>query len=205
MNEELTYVTGNYGKYISVKEYFEKRNISINYFKCDLEELDINDIELISHKKALDAFNILKSPCFVADTGFYIEDYPNNPGYPGAFVKRSNISSDIDSLLEVMKDKTNRKCKFVDCLTFYDGENFYTFYGTSEGTLSKEKRGNQIKKAKSNLWYVFIPNNYEKTLAEMTDEERINRQDKHTSATQEFLEWYVNVYKKNKSLKKIIV
>lgn len=79
------------------------------------------------------------------------------------------------------------------------------FYGTSEGTLSKEKRGNQIKKAKSNLWYVFIPNNYEKTLAEMTDEERINRQDKHTSATQEFLEWYVNVYKKNKSLKKIMV
>ena len=31
-------------------------------------------------------------------------------------IKRSNISSDIDSLLEVMKDKTNRKCKFVDCL-----------------------------------------------------------------------------------------
>ena len=62
MNEELTYVTGNYGKYVSVKEYFEKRNISINYFKCDLEELDINDIELISHKKALDAFNILIAP-----------------------------------------------------------------------------------------------------------------------------------------------
>lgn len=204
MNEELTYVTGNYGKYISVKEYFERKNININYFICDLEELDINDIDLISRKKALDAYNILKSPCFVADTGFYIEDYPNNPGYPGAFVKRSNISKDVDSLLEVMKDKTNRKCKFVDCLTFYDGEDFYTFYGISEGTLSKEKRGSQIKKAKSNLWYVFIPNNHEKTLAEMTDEERLNRQDKHTSATQQFLEWYVNVYKINNILKKQI-
>lgn len=204
MNEELTYVTGNYGKYISVKEYFERKNININYYKCDLEELDINDIELISRKKALDAFNILKSPCFVADSGFYIEDYPNNPDYPGAFVKRSNVSKDVDSLLEVMKDKTNRKCKFVDCLTFYDGEDFYTFYGISEGTLSKEKRGSQIKKAKSNLWYVFIPNNHEKTLAEMTDEERINRQDKHTSATQQFLEWYVNIYKKNNVLKKEI-
>lgn len=193
----ITYVTGNYGKYISVKEHFAKKNIEIEFYKYDFEELEINNIEKISRKKALDAYSILKTPCFVADTGFYIDCYPNKPGYPGAFVKRSGISSDIEKLLETMKNVPNRSCKFVDCLTFYDGDNFYTFYGVSKGTLALAKRGNSIQKAKSNLWYVFIPNNCTKTLAEMSDEERNNRNDGHTSATLLFAEWYQNIYLKN--------
>lgn len=192
----IIYVTGNYGKYVSVKECFTEKKIEIDFYKYDFEEMEINDIEKISRKKALDAYKILQTPCFVADTGFYINDYPNNPGYPGAFVKRSGISSDIDGLLETMKKQSNRTCKFVDCLTFYDGNEFYTFYGVSNGTLAFSKKGNPIKKAKSNLWYVFIPNNCDKTLAEMSEEERKNRNDGHTSATELFAEWYKNSYLK---------
>ena len=192
----IIYVTGNYGKYVSVKECFTEKNIEIDFYKYDFEEMEINDIEKISRKKALDAYKILQTPCFVADTGFYINDYPNNPGYPGAFVKRSGISSDIDGLLETMKKQSNRTCKFVDRLTFYDGNEFYTFYGVSNGTLAFSKKGNPIKKAKSNLWYVFIPNNCDKTLAEMSEEERKNRNDGHTSATELFAEWYKNSYLK---------
>lgn len=198
--ENLTYVTGNYGKYISVKEAFERENISIEYFKCDLEEPDINDIKYISQEKAKKAYEILDSPVFVADSGFYIENYPNNPGYPGAFVKRSGIISNIDNLLETMKNVTNRECYFLDCLTFYDGKEYFQFFGVSKGTLSYEKRGDFIKKAKSNLWYVFIPNNCDKTLAEMTDYERLNRNDNRTSATNEFISWYKDTYLKPKTL-----
>lgn len=199
--ENLTYITGNYGKYISVKEKFERVGITIDYYKCDLDEPEINDIEVISREKAKQAFELLKKPIFVADSGFYIEDYPNKPGYPGAFVKRSGISSDIENLLLIMKDIPNRNCYFLDCLTFYDGSEFSTFYGISKGTLSYELKGNDIKKAKSNLWYIFIPDNCTKTLSEMTDEERNNRPDNHTSATEEFINWYKNNYM---SIKKVL-
>ncbi len=192
--KNLTYVTGNYGKYISVKEKFDNVGMNITYFKCDLNEPDVNDIEFISKEKARQAFEILGHPVFVADSGFYIDNYPDNPGFPGAFVKRSGIASDIDNLLEVMKNVENRSCKFVDCLTFYDGKDFQTFYGISKGTLAYSKRGDLIKKAKSNLWYVFIPNNNTKTLAEMNDDERNNKNDGHTSATEIFIEWYKNNY-----------
>ena len=188
--EDLTYVTGNYGKYISVKEKFEKEGIAINYFKCDLNEPDVNDIEFISKEKARQAFLLLGTPVFVVDTGFYIEDYPNSPCYPGAFVKRSGVSSNIEELLEMMKAVSNRKCYFVDCLTFFDGNDYHQFLGISRGTLSKEIKGRETKKAKSNLWYVFVPNNCCKTLAEMSDEERENRKDDRTSATGQFIEWY---------------
>ncbi len=195
--ENLTYVTGNYGKYASVKEKFEKSGIEISYFKCDLNEPEINDIELISKEKAKQAYQVLNKPVFVADTGFYIEDYPDNPGYPGAFVKRSGISTDIDKLLLTMQSTTNRNCYFLDCLTFYDGNNYHQFYGISKGKLTYDIRGEKLKKAKSNLWYVFMPDNCVKTLAEMSDEERDNRKDNRTSATDEFIDWYTSIYKSN--------
>ena len=198
--ENLTYVTGNYGKYLNVKKKFEKAGIDINYYKCDLEEPDINDIEVISKAKARQAYTILKTPVFVADSGFYIEDYPNNPGYPGAFVKRSGISSNVAELLKTMENTSNRKCFFLDCLTFFDGKEYYQFFGVSKGVLAREIRGNQSKKAKSNLWLVFIPDNCSKTLAEMTDEEIDNRPDKRTSATEEFIKWYTNCKIKSKPL-----
>ena len=188
--ENLTYITGNYGKYISVKEKFEKEGITIDYCKCDLYEPDVNDIGYISKFKAKEAYDMIGKPVFVADSGFYIENYPNNPGYPGAFVKRSGISSNVGELLETMKDIKSRKCYFLDCLTYYDGNEFQQFFGISKGSLSKEIRGHENKKAKSNLWYVFVPDNCSKTLAEMTDEERNNRPDNRTSATDEFIKWY---------------
>lgn len=194
----LTYITSNYGKYSSVKNKFNELDIDLNYYKCELNEPDINDIEYISHEKARQAYEIIKSPCFVTDSGFYIKHYPDNPNYPGAFVKRSGVSTDIDSLLTKLKNLKNREAYFLDCLTFYDGKNYYTFYGRSEGTLSYEKRGISKKEAKSNLWYIFIPKNHQHTLAEMNSEEFNNRHDNHTSATTEFLNWYLKEYKKNK-------
>lgn len=203
--EKIVYVTGNYGKYYQVKKQFEQHHLAIEFFRCDLEEPMINDIKYVSKRKVEQAYQQLKRPCFVADSGFYIEDYPNHPNYPGAFVKRSGISSNIDQLLLDMQNVKKRSCHFVDCLTFYDGKEYYQFFGVSEGTLSYEKRGNFQKQAKSNLWYVFIPKNETKTLAEMTEEERKHRKDNHTSATEEFIHWYKKEYlqkQKNKVLNK---
>lgn len=200
MNYDLTYVTGNYGKYMAVKERFEDFGININYFKCDLDEPNINDISIISKEKARLAYEILGSPVFVADSGFYIEHYPNNPGYPGAFVKRSGVSSNIEELLETMKDVKNRNCYFLDCLTYFDGTNYYQFFGRNDGVLSKEIRGSELKIAKSNLWYLFIPKNCTKTLAEMSHEELKSRKDDRTSATSEFINWYRLNYTSTKRL-----
>lgn len=192
--EDLTYVTGNYGKFISVKKHFEEHKINILYYNCDLPEPSINDIEMVSKEKAREAYEAIKRPIFVADSGFYIEHYPNNPGYPGAFVKRSGISSDIEGLLKTMQNVFDRECYFMDCLTFFDGKQYQQFLGICKGTLSTEKRGIHKKEAKSNLWYVFIPKNCNKTIAEMTEEEFENREDDRVSATELFINWYLNDY-----------
>lgn len=193
----LIYVTSNKGKYLNVKNHFENNNLSLEHFTYDLKEPDINDIEIISKAKVTEAYQILQKPCFVADSGFYIIDYPNNPNYPGAFVKRSGVSTNIKNLLNTLKNTKDRRAYFLDCLTFYDGKDYYTFFGKSEGTISYEIKGHNTEKSLSNLWYIFIPNNHTKTLAEMSDYERTHRKDNHTSATEEFINWYKTEYQKN--------
>ena len=118
---DLTYVTGNYGKFISVKGHFEEHKINISYYHCDLPEPSIDDIEVVSKEKAKEAYDIIKKPVFVADSGFYIEDYPNHPGYPGALVKRSGVSSNIEALLHTMKNVSNRNCSCEGSIVQYRG------------------------------------------------------------------------------------
>src|SRR5574344_571722 len=146
--ENLTYVTGNHGKYISVKEKFEKYGIDIKFADIDINEPNINDIDIISREKARIAYEKINSPVFVIDSGFYIKNYPNNSYYPGAFVKRSGVASDINKLLNDMKNVKDRYCYFLDCLTYYDGIEYHSFYGKSEGTLGYEIKYTELNKIK---------------------------------------------------------
>lgn len=199
--EPLVYVSGNFGKIASVKKHCIEKNLNIEFFDYDCEELDVNDIELISKQKVMDAYQQLQRPCFVSDTGFYIDHYPGNPGYPGAFVKRSGVSSNLFKLLSDMKNVEQRSCHFLDCLTFYDGEDFYIFYGKTEGVLSRTIRGSSMENAKSNLWKVFIPQGQKKTLAEMNEEDYlVFNQGREVSATVKFLDFYTEKYLSRKAI-----
>ena len=188
--ENLVFVTGNRGKMLDAKNQFSAFEVNLDWFEYDGKEPNVNDIEYISKFKANQAYRLTGKPCFVIDTGFYIENYPGEPGFPGAFVRRAIVNQGVSDLLEKMQGIVNRHCQFIDCLTYYDGIQFKTFFGVSHGSLSYEKKGRSNVRAKSDLWYVYIPNNHDKTLAEMTDEERDNREDGHTCAIKEFLKWY---------------
>ncbi len=199
---EIVFVTGNKGKYLSMQKKCEKLGVNLIWKNLDLSELEVNDVTEVSKDKARQAYNLLNSPCFVVDSGFFIDNYPNCPGYPGAFVKRSGIANNPESLLEIMKDIDNRSCRFIDVITFYDGNEYYVFYDVNEGFLSKDIRGNNMKNAKSRLWQLFIPQGYSKTVAEMSDQEFDSYMNDKISIKNEFLNWYVNEYCHVKNLNK---
>ena len=203
--KKLVFVSSNFGKVVSVKTA-ASMFYGIDICSCSLDflEPDVNDISYISKKKAEYSYQELGYPCFVSDTGFYIDYYPNQPEYPGAFVKRSGVSSNLEKLLDDMKDVDNRSCRFVDCITYYDGECFQQFFGESRGELATEVSGENMNNAKSELWKVFIPEGYTSTLAGMSSKEMLQykKETRKNSATVQFLDWYRNNKVDNKKIDK---
>ncbi len=98
-----------------------------------------------------------------------------------------------------MEKVEDRYCYFLECLTYYDGEEIQVFYGRAEGILSKNISQVDNDKKWSSLWKVFIPLGYDRPQSELTEEERNNRPNV-THAFLEFRNWY---YEKNKEFVKV--
>lgn len=184
--EQIVFVTHNKGKIASANKRFEGVNFKV--FEYDLEEPRSDDIKYISKYKVMEAYKLVKQPCISLDCGFWIDELN---GFPRAFVNYSLDTIGINGILKLMEDKDNRNCRFTECLSYYDGKEIHQFMGKHEGTLSRKEMGNDTEKKWSDLWFVFKPAGYDKTLAQMTDEERKNRvKYKSVDAMEEFAKWY---------------
>lgn len=195
--KEIVFVTHNKGKIASAKRNLKDINFSI--FEYELDEPRSDDIEYISKAKVMEAYQIVKKPCISLDCGFWIDELQ---GFPKAFVNFALETIGIKGILKLMEGKENRDCRFKECLSYFDGNKLHQFMGKHEGILSKEIIGIDTDKRWSDLWYIFIPKGYKKTLAQMTDEERelrnIEKENNEElkkysiSAMDEFVKWYKN-------------
>lgn len=186
--EEVIFVTHNKGKIASAKKHLKEVNFKI--YEYELEEPRSDDIKYISKYKVMEAYKIVKKPCISLDCGFWIDELN---GFPKAFVNFALETIGIDGILKLMEGKEKRSCRFTECLSCYDGNELHQFMGKHEGNLSEEILGNDTEEKWSTLWYIFKPFGYEKTLAQMTSEERTNRKrNESVDAFNEFAKWYRN-------------
>ena len=185
--KSIVFVTHNKGKAKSAEKYFD--NIEFTTFNYDLDEPRSDDLKEIVTSKVKQAYSIVKQPCIALDTGFFIEELN---GFPRAFVNFALDTIGIEGILKLMSGVKNRSCCFNECLAYHDGTQIHYFYGRSPGNLSTEIRGKDRDEKWSDLWYIFIPDNFQKTLAEMDTQERENKREKDgsVSALQEFANWY---------------
>lgn len=185
--EEIVFVTHNKGKAKSAEKYFD--NLKISTYDFELDEPRSDDVKEIATAKVMQAYKVVGKPCIALDTGFFIEALN---GFPRAFVKFSLDTIGIDGILKLMQGKENRKCKFEECLAYYDGKEVRYFYGKHPGNLATKMQGVDRDGKWSDLWYVFKPEHFDKTLAEMDDVERENRReiDGSVESMSVFAEWY---------------
>ena len=185
--KEIIFVTHNKGKVKSAEKYLS--NIKFSTYDFELEEPRSDDLKEIATAKVKQAYEKVKKPCIAMDSGFFIDELQ---GFPRAFVNFSLETIGIEGILKLMEGKENRKCQFKECLAYHDGNEIHYFYGKHPGNLAKEVLGKNREEKWSDLWYIFKPDNFEKTLAEMTQEERENRcrTNGSNSAFEEFAKWY---------------
>ena len=173
--KNLLFFSNNKNKIIEIKKIFKKFNLEI----LSLSDLAISDepeengqtFEENAKIKSDYGFNKTGFPCFADDSGICIESLDWKPG---VFSKRflNNFKSNkacFDSIIKSNKknSKQNAYFKTSISLTVKNNQNVI-FNGKINGKISAQAKGG------FGFGYdpIFIPNYYDKTLAELSTKEK---------------------------------
>jgi len=160
--QKLTFITGNAGKATYLSDYF---HLPVDHIKLNLHEIQSLNLKEVVEHKARRAYEIVKSPVLVEDVSL---TFTALKALPGPLIKWFLETLGNDGLCKLMggfEDKSAlAEVEFAIC----DGGDVHTFGGQMEGTIATNPRGEM-----GFGWDpIFIPKGYEKTWAEMTDDEK---------------------------------
>lgn len=178
---KLTIVTSNAHKAEEVAAFFAGV-VEVTHVALDLPEHRSDDVGEIAKGKAQYAYEHLKTPVMVDDTGLFIDALNGFPGPYAAFVLNTIGNTGILKLMEGVPD---RAARFTTAIGFADGTGARVFKGTVEGQITHAPRGS------GGFGYDPIFAVGETTLAELPLEEK-NRISHRARALAAFHDWFVH-------------
>ena len=160
----IYFATGNKGK---AREAQQILGIPIEITEIELDEIQSLDLKKIVGHKLKQAFDNVKSPVIVDDVALKLDIWN---GFPGPFVKYLHVASNGNNelILRMLENETNRNGTLVATIGYHDGRNAHFFTGEIRVTIATEERG-------KNGWGldpILIPEGFNKTYAEMSEEEK---------------------------------
>lgn len=163
---KITYITGNWAKVESAKQFFEPLGIEVDNVKMATTEIQADSTEEIAMYSAKEASEKLKCNVLKNDTGLYVEALG---GFPGPYTHYVDERIGEDGLLKLLEDKENRNACFIEAFAYCEyGKEPIVFKSITKGKIAREKSGTY-----GWSWdYIFIPDGQEKTMGNFPDEER---------------------------------
>lgn len=186
----IYFATSNKGKFETVKGMLSKYGLNVIQAPIELPEPRSDDLKVIAKVKAEFAWQQIKKPVIVMDSGFYI--YALN-GFPKAFVHLALDTIGIKGILKLVKGQS-RQCEFRNCLAYYDKKLKQPVYFESP---TKGKLLEQARKPKHLFWgelhTIFLPQGAKKTFSQMSAPEiqdwQAKYKEKHYAA--KFGRWFL--------------
>ncbi len=169
MKKQITFITSNAGKVATLRNKLDPEKFEVIQESIDLPEIQADTVKEISIAKAEYAFELLKKPLVVQDSGFCIPALNN---FPGPYVKYVWDKLGSEGFLKLMEGVEDRRAYFDKVLTYIDETGIHTFHQEAEpGTLATEKYEIQSDRAWGGLWELYIPEGLDKPLAAFSNEE----------------------------------
>lgn len=160
--KKLTFITGNAGKAKYLSDYF---HLPVDHVKLDLHEIQSLDLKDVVEDKARRAFEIVNSPVLVEDVSL---TFTALKALPGPLIKWFLETLGNDGLCRLLDRFDDRSALAEVEFAICDDAGVHTFRGSMEGVIADNPRGEM-----GFGWDpVFIPKGYDKTWAEMTDDEK---------------------------------
>ncbi len=173
--KKLLFFSNNNNKILEIKEIFNK----YNYTLLSLSDVGIKDepeetgqtFEENAKIKSDYGFKKTGITCFADDSGICIEGLNWQPGiYSKRFMsKYKNNKSCFKSIIKTVERSDKKKAYFKTSISLtIDKNQSIIFNGKIDGKISDKIKG------KFGFGYdpIFIPNNYEKTLSELSSGEK---------------------------------
>src|SRR5690606_6335376 len=127
-----------------------------------------------------------KLPCFADDSGLEVEVLNGAPGvYSARYAgEQRNDNDNIEKLLNVLEDKTNRKAQFKTVIALNLNGEQHLFTGIIKGEIISERKGT------NGFGYdpIFVAEGYDETFAELTSDEK-NSVSHRSQAVRQLIEW----------------
>jgi len=164
MIRKIFFVTSNADKVAEVGKVFDNFNldIKIEQKSLDIIEPDLDSLEDIAVSKVVQAFKLLKKPCFVEDSGIFFKAYKN---FPGPMSARIFKSIGYEGIFNLLRGK-NKDAFFKAVIAFKPNkEKHFIFEGKVFGRITSQIKGKSS--AKMPYDSIFVPFRYKKTFAEL--------------------------------------
>jgi len=170
---KLCFATNNAHKLSEVKSLLDGKFqiVSLQEIGCTEELAETTGTILgNSNQKAEYVYTKYKVDCFADDSGLEVTALNNEPGVDSAIYagpQRSH-NDNINLLLKNLEGIENRTARFITVITLIIKGNHFQFEGILDGRILNEKHGS------GGFGYdpVFVPKGFDKTLAQMTMEEK---------------------------------
>ena len=163
MWKKLKFVTSNSDK---VREASGILECSLDQVSgLNIDEIQASDIKQIVIHKAQQAFDELRCPVLVEDSGLSFTAWN---GLPGPLIKWFEISVGYPGLLKMLEGFESREAFAVCMAVVFDGQEMLLARGERRGEIARSTRG------KNGFGWdvIFIPEHHEKTFAEMNFDEK---------------------------------
>jgi len=113
--KEVTFVTGNQGKWEIARDIFKEYGVTLYQEKIETPEIQSLDVQEVASYSVSFAAEKYGKAVMKSDVGYYFNALN---GFPGAFVKFINQSLTPDDILSMMRGKEDRSIILRECLAY---------------------------------------------------------------------------------------
>jgi non-canonical purine NTP pyrophosphatase (RdgB/HAM1 family) len=186
MKQIIFYATTNTGKFDELKRYIQvhEPSIELKQFDQEIPEIQTTNQKAIAINKAEQAWNLLKKPVLVDDSGIYFDHYNNFPGTLSKFVFHG---IGFEGLLK-LADIDNRATKKLYMIYKDSNEGQQIFDGTCKGTIVRPESFQSHPKLPYDA--IFMPAGADKTMAIMRGTQEEKKYSYRLQALKKFLDWH---------------
>ena len=162
---KISFVTSNAHKFHEVEGILRGFPIELERVEVELPEIQALTIEEVATEKVRRAYDWVKGPVVVDDSGVIIEAWN---GLPGAFTSYFVKQLGLKGIVTMLKGFKSKKATAVGCVAYHDGRDVEIFSGKVQGQIIGSLRGD------SGFGYdpIFIPDGHDKTFAELSKDEK---------------------------------